>query len=63
MGYNLSWIIYWQLGESELAKTMHELEAGKEDLAEDPERLGVLFKEMIQMCLWSVSPRQKSSNI
>lgn len=42
---------------------MHELEAGKEDLAEDPERLGVLFKEMIQMCLWSVSPRQKSSNI
>jgi hypothetical protein len=36
----------------EIATTMHELEAGKVSLVDDPEKLGVLFKEMIQMCLW-----------
>ena len=36
----------------ELARTMHELEVEKHDLSRDPERIGVLFNEMIQMCLW-----------
>ena len=36
----------------ELATTFHELEAEKDVLRSDPEKLAVLFKEMIQMCLW-----------
>ena len=36
----------------ELATTMHELEEDKETLASDPNNLKVIFKEMIQMCLW-----------
>ncbi|OSD03671.1 DUF89-domain-containing protein [Trametes coccinea BRFM310] len=36
----------------QLATTMHELEQDKETLASDPENLKVIFKEMIQMCLW-----------
>ncbi|KIP06641.1 hypothetical protein PHLGIDRAFT_514562, partial [Phlebiopsis gigantea 11061_1 CR5-6] len=36
----------------QLATTMHELEAEKESLQSDPTKLAVLFKEMIQMCLW-----------
>jgi hypothetical protein len=39
----------------ELATTFHEIEAEKDTLRSDPEKLAVLFKEMIQMCLWSVS--------
>ncbi len=31
---------------------MHELEVEKHELSRDPERIGVLFNEMIQMCLW-----------
>ena len=31
---------------------MHDLEAEKKEIFDDPEKLGVLFKEMIQMCLW-----------
>ena len=31
---------------------MHELEKNKDELASGPSRLGVLFTEMIQMCLW-----------
>lgn len=31
---------------------MYELEKGKAALESDPAKLGVLFKEMIQMCLW-----------
>lgn len=38
----------------ELAKTMHDLESEKKELVDDPEKLEVLFKEMIQMCLWYV---------
>ena len=33
---------------------MHELERDKASLASDPENLKVIFKEMIQMCLWYV---------
>ncbi|KAI9068826.1 DUF89 domain-containing protein [Trametes sanguinea] len=36
----------------QLATTMHELEQDKKTLASDPENLKVIFKEMIQMCLW-----------
>ncbi|RPD77052.1 DUF89-domain-containing protein [Lentinus tigrinus ALCF2SS1-7] len=35
-----------------LATTMYELEGDKESLASDPDNLKVIFKEMIQMCLW-----------
>lgn len=31
---------------------MHELERDKGSLASDPADLSVIFKEMIQMCLW-----------
>lgn len=31
---------------------MHELERDKEKLAADPANLNVIFKEMIQICLW-----------
>ena len=47
----------------ELAVTLAELEAEKHIIANDPEKLKVLFHEMTQMCLWCVySPvtRQKS---
>ncbi|CAL1697868.1 unnamed protein product [Somion occarium] len=37
---------------TELAKMMHELQVDKQELIGDSEKLGVLFKEMIQMCLW-----------
>ncbi|KAL4077466.1 hypothetical protein J3A83DRAFT_4087210 [Scleroderma citrinum] len=36
----------------QIATTMHELESEKEKLIEDPDKLFVLFKEMVQMCLW-----------
>ncbi|KAH7921136.1 DUF89-domain-containing protein [Leucogyrophana mollusca] len=36
----------------QIATTMHELESEKTKIEGDPEKLGVLFKEMIQMCLW-----------
>ncbi|EMD35051.1 hypothetical protein CERSUDRAFT_116552 [Gelatoporia subvermispora B] len=36
----------------QLATTMHELEADKQKLASDADALNVIFKEMIQMCLW-----------
>lgn len=35
-----------------LATTMHELERDKAALASHPDNLKVIFKEMIQMCLW-----------
>ena len=38
----------------EIATTMHELESEKAKLEGDPDKLEVLFKEMIQMCLWLV---------
>lgn len=31
---------------------MHELEGDKHTLASNPDNLKVIFKEMIQMCLW-----------
>lgn len=33
---------------------MHEIEIGKGAIEEDPEKLCVLFREMIQMDLWYV---------
>ncbi|KAH9893939.1 DUF89 domain-containing protein [Cubamyces lactineus] len=36
----------------QLATTMHELEADEHTLASNPDNLKVIFKEMIQMCLW-----------
>ncbi|CAK5271789.1 unnamed protein product [Mycena citricolor] len=36
----------------QIATTMHELEEEKDRLQSDPSKLAVLFKEMIQMCLW-----------
>ncbi|RDX41169.1 DUF89 domain-containing protein [Lentinus brumalis] len=36
----------------QLATTMHELEGDKDSLVSDPDNLKVIFKEMIQMCLW-----------
>ncbi|KAI0946049.1 hypothetical protein AcV7_010130 [Taiwanofungus camphoratus] len=36
----------------QLATTMHELDRDKGSLASDPANLNVIFKEMIQMCLW-----------
>lgn len=33
---------------------MHEIEVGKDAIDEDPEKLGILFREMIQMDLWYV---------
>jgi hypothetical protein len=38
----------------EIATTMYELESEKVKLQEDPDKLEVLFREMIQMCLWLV---------
>lgn len=35
---------------SEIATTIHELDNEKSAL--DADKIGVLFKEMIQMCLW-----------
>ncbi|VDB92404.1 unnamed protein product [Peniophora sp. CBMAI 1063] len=35
-----------------LATTMHELEAEKDVLESDPDKLEVIFREMVQMCLW-----------
>ena len=37
---------------SEIATTMHELEQEKERLRADPDKLLLLFREMVQMCLW-----------
>jgi UDP-N-acetyl-D-mannosaminuronate dehydrogenase len=39
---------------AEIATTMHELEEERAKLQSDSEKLGVLFKEMIQMCLWLI---------
>ncbi|KAA1475715.1 DUF89 domain-containing protein [Dentipellis sp. KUC8613] len=36
----------------QLATTMHELEEDKVEFESDPDKLEVIFKEMIQMCLW-----------
>ncbi|KAI6134374.1 DUF89 domain-containing protein [Pisolithus croceorrhizus] len=36
----------------QIATTMHELETEKDKLVDDPDKLSVLFKEMVQMCLW-----------
>lgn len=37
---------------TELATTMHEIEAEKFAYQSDAAKLAVLFKEMIQICLW-----------
>ncbi|KAI0339174.1 DUF89 domain-containing protein [Trametopsis cervina] len=36
----------------QLAATIHELDAEREAIRQDNAKLAVLFKEMIQMCLW-----------
>ncbi|EJD46326.1 DUF89 domain-containing protein [Auricularia subglabra TFB-10046 SS5] len=35
-----------------LANTMHELASERDALLADPEKLEILFKEMLQICLW-----------
>jgi len=35
-----------------ISTTMHGLDSDKEELRSDPEKLKILFNEMIQMCLW-----------
>lgn len=35
-----------------IATIMHELESEKDRLINDPDKLSVLLKEMVQMCLW-----------
>ncbi|KZP30085.1 DUF89 domain-containing protein [Athelia psychrophila] len=35
-----------------IATTMHELEDQKDALVGDPDKLQILFKEMVQICLW-----------
>ena len=37
---------------AELAATLAELESEKDIVANDPQKLQVLFREMTQMCLW-----------
>ncbi|EPS95492.1 hypothetical protein FOMPIDRAFT_1132343 [Fomitopsis schrenkii] len=44
----------------QLATTMHELDRDKTKLASDPQNLNVIFKEMIQMCLWYFGPQDLS---
>ena len=44
--------LYDDTFDPELATTMHELEQDKAKLASDAQNLNVIFKEMIQMCLW-----------
>ncbi|KZT69424.1 DUF89 domain-containing protein [Daedalea quercina L-15889] len=36
----------------QLATTMHELEQDKAKLGSDAQKLNIIFREMIQMCLW-----------
>ncbi|KAF9480662.1 DUF89 domain-containing protein [Pholiota conissans] len=36
----------------QIATTIHELEVDKDIIRSDPEKIKVLFNEMIQMCLW-----------
>ena len=38
--------------DAELAATLAELESEKDLIANDPQKLEVLFREMMQMCLW-----------
>ncbi|EGO02864.1 hypothetical protein SERLA73DRAFT_176294 [Serpula lacrymans var. lacrymans S7.3] len=38
-----------------IATSMYELESERDKLKSDPSKLGILFKEMIQMCLWDLS--------
>jgi hypothetical protein len=38
--------------DAELAATLDELASEKDIIADDPEKLKVLFLEMTQMCLW-----------
>ena len=47
----------------ELASTMHEIEIEKDQIKSDPVKLSALFKEMIQMCLWYVSPPHQPGNL
>ena len=37
---------------TELASSMHEIEIESDKIHSDPNKLSVLFREMIQMCLW-----------
>ena len=52
--FGLSLIRMNSTSSTEIATTIHELEGQKVTLESDPAKLGVLFKEMIQMCLWWV---------
>ncbi|KAJ7063533.1 DUF89 domain-containing protein [Mycena amicta] len=39
-------------GVAQIARSMHELDVEQTKVESDPSKLAVLFKEMIQMCLW-----------
>jgi hypothetical protein len=36
----------------QIATTMHEMEIGREAIVADREKVGIFFREMVQMCLW-----------
>jgi damage-control phosphatase, subfamily III len=46
--------LHCSFGYQEIATTMHELEQSKSLLTSDPDKMRVLFKEITQICLWSV---------
>jgi hypothetical protein len=51
-GVSVSVLLTGYTWSIEIATTIHELEGQKTMLESDSEKLEVLFKEMIQMCLW-----------
>jgi hypothetical protein len=50
----IGWLIVKRHFAVGLAVTLAELESEKHIIANDPEKLKVLFHEMAQMCLWCV---------
>ncbi|PFH47770.1 hypothetical protein AMATHDRAFT_151339 [Amanita thiersii Skay4041] len=55
--------MFKQSGNSilQIATTVHEMESLKASLMTDPDKLSVLFREMLQMCLWYVMSRSDLS--
>lgn len=47
-------LVGFNIPPAEIATTMHELQEERAKLELDSDKLGVLFKEMIQMCLWLI---------
>jgi damage-control phosphatase, subfamily III len=38
----------------EIAAIMHDISLEQDALLADPDKIGILFEEMLQMCLWQV---------